>query len=75
MCRDGDPSGIERPEDRALASTAVAPHMAVCEESNLADTDPFCDEHLTLVWQVRPWTTVVGVGAATPVRSGRQGDS
>ena len=33
--------------------------------------DPYVRHGLVREWQVRPWTTVVGADAATPVRSGR----
>jgi uncharacterized protein len=32
--------------------------------------DPYVRNGLVKRWRVRPWTTVVGAGAATPVRSG-----
>lgn len=32
-----------------------------------ADTDPYVRAGLVTGWRVRPWTTVVGVDAATPV--------
>jgi hypothetical protein len=33
-----------------------------------AAADPYVHNGLILSWSVRPWTTVVGDGAATPVR-------
>lgn len=33
-----------------------------------ARRDPYVREGLVTAWRVRPWTTVVGEGAATPVR-------
>jgi len=33
-----------------------------------AQTDPYVTNGLVLTWRVRPWTTVVGADAATPVR-------
>lgn len=33
-----------------------------------AAADPYVANGLVLRWSVRPWTTVVGPGAATPVR-------
>jgi uncharacterized protein YciI len=32
--------------------------------------DPYVRNGLVKRWRVRPWTTVVGVGAASPVRPG-----
>jgi uncharacterized protein YciI len=32
--------------------------------------DPYVRNGLVKRWQVRPWTTVVGAGAASPVRPG-----
>jgi uncharacterized protein len=34
-----------------------------------AANDPYVTAGLVKSWKVRPWTTVVGEGAATPVRS------
>lgn len=39
---------------------------AVVERFALAD--PYVRQGLVTSWRVRPWTTVVGGGAATPVR-------
>ena len=33
-----------------------------------AEADPYVREGLVARWRVRPWTTVVGPGCATPVR-------
>ncbi|MFM7626865.1 MAG: YciI-like protein [Gammaproteobacteria bacterium] len=33
-----------------------------------AQADPYVRNGLILRWRVRPWTTVIGEGAATPVR-------
>ena len=33
-----------------------------------AEADPYVTEGLVTAWRVLPWTTVVGRGAATPVR-------
>jgi uncharacterized protein YciI len=33
-----------------------------------AEADPYVREGLVTRWRVRPWTTVVGTGAASPVR-------
>jgi hypothetical protein len=35
-----------------------------------AQADPYVANGLVQRWRVRPWTTVVGDGAATPVRPG-----
>lgn len=35
-----------------------------------ARADPYVTNGLIRRWRVRPWTTVVGEGAATPVRPG-----
>lgn len=35
-----------------------------------AAADPYVRNGLVRSWKVRPWTTVVGADAATPVRSG-----
>ncbi|HEX9106517.1 MAG TPA: YciI-like protein [Longimicrobiales bacterium] len=35
-----------------------------------AAADPYVREGLVRSWRVRPWTTVVGEGAATPVHPG-----
>jgi len=34
-----------------------------------AKADPYVEQGLVKEWRVRPWTTVVGKEAATPVRS------
>ena len=36
-----------------------------------ARADPYVTNGLVVAWQVRPWTTVVGAGAATPVMADR----
>jgi uncharacterized protein YciI len=33
-----------------------------------AESDPYVKNGLVARWRVRPWTTVVGEDAATPVR-------
>jgi hypothetical protein len=33
-----------------------------------AKADPYVANGLIKAWRVRPWTTVVGAGAATPVK-------
>ena len=33
-----------------------------------AESDPYVKNGLVVRWSVRPWTTVVGEGAATPIR-------
>lgn len=38
------------------------------EAEAFARRDPYVREGLVTAWRVRPWTTVVGEGAATPVR-------
>ncbi len=35
-----------------------------------AQSDPYVKNGLITNWRVRPWTTVVGEGAATPVKPG-----
>jgi len=35
-----------------------------------AAADPYVAHGLVTAWRVRPWTTVVGEGAATPVHPG-----
>ena len=37
---------------------------------NFAENDPYVKAGLVMKWSVRPWTTVVGAMAATPVRAG-----
>lgn len=39
---------------------------AVAEQ--FAEADPYVHNGLVLSWRVRPWTTVLGEGAANPVR-------
>lgn len=41
---------------------------------SFAEGDPYVRNGLVARWRVRPWTTVVGEGAATPVRP-RAGDA
>jgi uncharacterized protein YciI len=36
-----------------------------------AEADPYVREGLVARWRVRPWSTVVGAGAASPVRPAR----
>jgi len=36
-----------------------------------ARADPYVLNGLVRSWSVRPWTTVVGAGAASPIRPGR----
>ena len=36
---------------------------------SFAENDPYVTSGLVTKWSVRPWTTVVGESAATPVRS------
>ena len=36
--------------------------------SRFAENDPYVKNRLVVGWSVRPWTTVVGDDAATPVR-------
>jgi uncharacterized protein YciI len=36
--------------------------------ARFASEDPYVQNGLVTNWQVRPWTTVVGDSAATPVR-------
>jgi uncharacterized protein len=43
-----------------------ADSAAVAEE--FARADPYVQHGVVVRWRVRPWTTVVGSGAATPVR-------
>jgi uncharacterized protein YciI len=47
--------------------------------AQFAAADPYVRSGLVVSWRVRPWTTVVGEGASTPVRpaassSGARGD-
>jgi hypothetical protein len=35
-----------------------------------AESDPYVRNGLVTRWRVRPWTTVIGAAAATPVRPG-----
>lgn len=39
------------------------------EARDFAAKDPYVTSGLVTRWSVRPWTTVVGAAAATPVRS------
>ena len=53
------------PVDAAvLLFTGDAPSVA----EEFAAADPYVREGLVTRWRVRPWTTVVGEGAASPVR-------
>lgn len=42
------------------------PHVA----ERFAAADPYVQHGLVARWQVRPWLTVVGADAATPIRPG-----
>jgi len=58
---------LDEPEGGAVLffqgdSAAVAERFAAA--------DPYVQHGLVSRWRVRPWTTVVGAGAATPVRPG-----
>ncbi|AKZ62570.1 hypothetical protein F506_07660 [Herbaspirillum hiltneri N3] len=53
------------PEDEALLLfTGDSPEVA----ENFARKDPYVLNGVVTQWQVRPWTTVVGKTAATPVQ-------
>ena len=53
------------PTDAALLLFAgEGPDVA----SRFAESDPYVRNGLVTSWRVRPWTTVVGDDAATPVR-------
>ena len=53
------------PVDRALLIFRAADKQTV---ENFARRDPYVTSGLVKRWEVRPWTTVVGEKAATPVR-------
>jgi uncharacterized protein YciI len=56
---------LAEPVDRALflfRADSPAPAQA------FAEADPYVKNGLVTRWRVRPWTTVVGADAATPVR-------
>ncbi|MGK6318651.1 YciI-like protein [Sphingomonas sp. DT-204] len=54
------------PADRAvLLFSGDGPAVAEA----FARADPYVANGLVRRWEVRPWTTVVGEGAATPVRA------
>jgi len=56
---------LEEPTDTAvLLFQAESPEVA----ARFATADPYVTHGLVERWQVRPWRTVVGSGAATPVR-------
>ena len=50
-----------------LLFTGDSPDVA----RKFAERDPYVRNGLVREWRVRPWTTVVGSGAATPVRPER----
>jgi uncharacterized protein YciI len=56
---------LEEPTDTAvLLFQAESAEVA----ARFAAADPYVVHGLVESWQVRPWRTVVGTGAATPVR-------
>jgi hypothetical protein len=56
---------VNDPVDTALlVFQGDAPEAA----ERFARADPYVRNGLVRAWRVRPWTTVVGPGAATPVR-------
>jgi len=56
---------LAEPADQAvLLFEADSPQVAEA----FARADPYVLEGLVVRWRVRPWTTVVGSGACTPVR-------
>jgi uncharacterized protein YciI len=56
---------LDEPVDRAvLLFSAEGPEVV----DAFARSDPYVAEGLVTHWRVRRWTTVVGEGAATPVR-------
>jgi uncharacterized protein YciI len=58
---------LTEPTDRALLLfEADSPESA----KRFANADPYVRNGLVKRWEVRPWTTVVGKLAATPVRPG-----
>jgi uncharacterized protein len=52
------------PEQGVLLFEAES--AAVAEQ--FARADPYVENGVVVRWRVRPWTTVVGAGAAAPVR-------
>ena len=58
---------VSDPVDLALL-LFDGPSTEVAEE--FAREDPYVREGLVKAWRVRPWTTVVGEQASTPVRVG-----
>ena len=58
---------LDEPPDRAvLLFKSEGPEAA----ETFARNDPYVRNGLVVSWRVRPWTTVVGDDAATPVRLG-----
>jgi uncharacterized protein YciI len=56
---------LEEPVDTAMLLFAgEGPEAAEA----FARADPYVARGLVKAWRVRPWTTVVGAGAVTPVR-------
>ncbi|GMU44733.1 MAG: YciI family protein [Xanthomonadales bacterium] len=58
---------LAEPADRALLLFQGETPAAA---EAFAAADPYVAHGLVERWSVRPWTTVVGTGAATPVRPG-----
>ena len=54
------------PPDKAVLLFQGADDRAA---RDFAGKDPYVTSGLVVQWSVRPWTTVVGASAATPVRS------
>jgi uncharacterized protein len=54
------------PPDKAVLLFQGADDRAA---RDFAEQDPYVTSGLVTQWSVRPWTTVVGAAAATPVRS------
>ena len=54
----------DAPDQGVLLFQADSP--AIAEE--FARADPYVQNGVVVRWKVRPWTTVVGAGAATPVQ-------
>lgn len=59
----------------ALADPVDGAILLFCGDSaevaeRFAREDPYVRNGLVRHWSVRPWTTVVGTGASTPVRPG-----
>jgi hypothetical protein len=52
------------PDGAVLLFDADSPDVA----RRFAETDPYVTNGLVTRWQVRPWTTVAGTLASTPVR-------